>query len=57
MMRPGEDAIVEMKVNTVQCAGTPAILGALTDITERRKTRLELQKMKDRLESILRFHE
>jgi PAS domain S-box-containing protein len=54
MIRPGEGATVEMKVNTVQCAGTPAILGALTDITERRKTRLELQKMKDRLESILR---
>ena len=53
MMRPLEDAIVEMKVNTVECAGSPAILGALTDITERRKTRLELQKMKDRLESIL----
>ncbi|MGE5839694.1 MAG: PAS domain-containing protein [Deltaproteobacteria bacterium] len=53
MMRPGEEAIVEMKVNTVQCAGTPAILGALTDITERRKTRLELQKIKDRLESII----
>jgi len=42
-----------MKVNTVQCAGTPAILGALTDITERRKTRLELQRIKDRLASIL----
>jgi PAS domain S-box-containing protein len=54
MMRPLEDAIVEMKVNTVECAGSPAILGALTDITERRKTRQELQKMKDRLESILR---
>ena len=54
MMRPLEDAIVELKVNTVQCAGSPAILGALTDITERRKTRQELQKMKDRLESILR---
>ena len=53
MMRPGEDAIVEMKVNTVQCGGTPAILGALTDITERRKTRLELQRIKDRLESII----
>ena len=45
MMRPGDEAIVEMKVNTVQCAGTPAILAALTDITERRKTRLELQKI------------
>ena len=53
MMQPGEEALVEMKVNTVQCAGTPAILGALTDITERRKTRLELQRIKDRLESIL----
>ncbi len=53
MMRPGEEALVEMKVNTVQCAGTPAILAALTDITERRKTRLELQRMKDRMESII----
>jgi PAS domain S-box-containing protein len=53
MMRPGEEALVEMKVNTVQCAGIPAILGALTDITERRKTRLELQRIKDRLESIV----
>ena len=53
MMRPGGEALVEMKVNTVQCAGTPAILGALTDITERRKTRLELQRIKDRLESIV----
>jgi PAS domain S-box-containing protein len=53
MIRPQEEAIVEMKVNTVDCAGTPAILAALTDITERRKTRLELQRIKDRLESIL----
>jgi PAS domain S-box-containing protein len=53
MMRPGEEALVEMKVNTVQCVGIPAILGALTDITERRKTRVELQKIKDRLASIL----
>ena len=53
MMRPGGEALVEMKVNTVQCAGTAAILGALTDITERRKTRLELQRIKDRLESIV----
>jgi PAS domain S-box-containing protein len=48
-----EEAIVEMKVNVIQCSGSPAILGALTDITERRKARLELLKMKDRLESIL----
>ena len=53
MLRPEEDALVEMKVNTVKCAGAPAILGALTDITERRKTRLELQRIKDRLSSIL----
>lgn len=53
MVRLGEEALVEMKVNTVQCAGIPAILGALTDITERRKTRLELQRIKDRLASIL----
>jgi PAS domain S-box-containing protein len=53
MVRPGLDALVEMKVNTIQCAGVPAILAALTDITERRKTRLELQITKDRLASIL----
>ncbi len=53
MMRPGDEALVEMKVNTVQCSGTPAILAALTNITDRRKTRLELQRMKDRLESII----
>jgi len=47
------EAIIEMKVSVVECGGTPAILGALTDITERRKTRLELQHIKERLESIL----
>ena len=53
MMRPEEGGIMEMKVNVIKCAGIPAILGSLTDVTERRKTRLELQKMKDRFESIL----
>jgi len=53
MMRPRAEGIMEMKVNIIPCAGSPAILGALTDVTERRKTRLELQRMKDRLESIL----
>jgi PAS domain S-box-containing protein len=53
MKRPDEDGIMEMKVNIIQCAGSLSVLGALTDITERRKTRLELLKMKDRLESIL----
>jgi PAS domain S-box-containing protein len=48
------DAIVEMKVSVVECGGAPAILGALTDITERRKTRSEMERIKDRLESILR---
>lgn len=47
------EAIFEMKVSVVECGGSPAILGALTDITERRKTRLELEKIKGRLESIL----
>jgi PAS domain S-box-containing protein len=47
------EAIIMMKVSVVECGGIPAILGALTDITERRKTRDELQKMKARLESIL----
>ena len=51
--RPGEDAIVEMKLTVVECGGGPAILAAITDITERRKTRIELQRVKDRLESIL----
>lgn len=50
--RPGEDAIVEMKLTVIDCGG-PAILAAITDITERRKTRMELQRVKDRLESIL----
>lgn len=51
-VREGE-AIIEMKVSVVDCGGTPAILGALTDITERRKTRFELQRIKERLESII----
>jgi PAS domain S-box-containing protein len=50
--RPGDDAIVEMKLTVIDCGG-PAILAAITDITERRKTRIELQQVKDRLESIL----
>ncbi len=52
---PGKDrdAIIEMKVNVVECGGSPAILGALTDITGRRKTRNEMQRIKERLESIL----
>jgi PAS domain S-box-containing protein len=52
LLRPAEEGVVEMKVNLIQCGGL-AVLGSLTDITERRKTRLELLKMKDRLESIL----
>ncbi|MEN6486051.1 MAG: PAS domain S-box protein, partial [Syntrophobacteraceae bacterium] len=51
--RSDRDAIIEMKVSVVECGGTPAILGALTDITERRKTRIELHRTKERLESIL----
>lgn len=47
------DAIIEMKVSVVECEGAPAILGSLTDITQRRKTRMELQRIKERLESIL----
>jgi PAS domain S-box-containing protein len=53
MPREKGDAIIMMKVSVVACGGIPAILGALTDITERRKTRVKLQKMKERLESIL----
>jgi len=47
------DAIIEMKVSVVECLGAPAILGALTSITERRKTRIELERLKQRLESII----
>lgn len=50
--RPQETTIVEMKTAVIDCQG-PAILAALTDITQRRKDRLELQQIKDRLESIL----
>ena len=53
MPREAGDAIIEMKVNVVECGGSPAILGALTDITERRKTRHDLQRIKERLESIV----
>jgi PAS domain S-box-containing protein len=53
MPRRGGDAIIEMKVSIVECGGSPAILGALTDITERRKTRSDLQRVKERLESII----
>lgn len=54
MPRAGCEATIEMKVSIVECGGTPAILGALTDITERRKTRLEMERIKGRLESIIR---
>lgn len=53
IQRPEENGIMEMKVNLIRYAGSLAVLGALTDITERRKTRFELSRMKDRLESIL----
>lgn len=53
MPRKGGEAVIEMKVSVVECGGIPAILAALTDITERRKTRLELERTKERLESIL----
>ena len=51
--RGTKEAVIEMKVSVVECGGAPAILGALTDITERRKTRIELNRIKERLESIL----
>jgi PAS domain S-box-containing protein len=53
MPREDGEAIIEMKVSVVECGGAPAILSALTDITERRKSRLDLQRIKERLESIL----
>ena len=53
MPRKDGQAIIEMKVSVVECSGAPAILGALTDITERRKTRFELQRIKERLEGII----
>jgi PAS domain S-box-containing protein len=53
MPRAEGEAIIEMKVSVVECGGSPSILAALTDISERRKTRLELEKIKGRLQSIL----
>jgi PAS domain S-box-containing protein len=53
MPREDGDAIIEMKSRVVECGGAPGLLGALTDITERRRTRSELQRVKERLESIL----
>jgi len=53
MPRRDGQAIIEMKVSVVECGGAPAILAALTDISERRKTRNELERIKGRLESIL----
>jgi PAS domain S-box-containing protein len=53
MPREEGDAIIEMKSRVVECGGAPGLLGALTDITERRRTRVELQRVKERLESIL----
>jgi PAS domain S-box-containing protein len=53
MPREDGDAIIEMKSRVVECGGAPGLLGALTDITERRQTRIELQRVKERLESIL----
>ena len=53
MPQENGDAIIEMKSRVVECGGAPGLLGALTDITERRQTRIELQRVKDRLESIL----
>lgn len=53
MPRADGEAIIEMKVSLIDCGGVPALLCALTDITERRKTRHELQRIKERFESIL----
>ena len=53
MPREDGEAIIEMKSRVVECGGAPGLLGALTDITERRQTRIELQRVKERLESIL----
>ena len=53
MPREDGEAIIEMKVSVVECGGAPSILAALTDISERRQTRLELEKIKGRLQSIL----
>ena len=53
MPKEDGDAIIEMKIRVVECGGALGLLGALTDITERRKTRIELLRLKERLESIL----
>jgi PAS domain S-box-containing protein len=48
---PGK--MVEMKVSVIKVRGKQAILGALSDITERRKKTLETQRLHSRLRSII----
>lgn len=51
--RTHDDALIDMKVSVVECGGAPAILATIDDITERRKTRIELERLKGRFESII----
>jgi PAS domain S-box-containing protein len=44
---------VFMKVSPIQCHGTQGILGYISDITKRRKERLEIRRLHTRLRSIL----
>lgn len=52
--RTHDDALIEMKISVVECGGAPAVLATIDDITERRKTRMELERLKGRFESIIR---
>lgn len=51
--RTHDEALIDMKVSVVECGGAPAILATIDDITERRKTRIELERLKGRFESII----
>jgi PAS domain S-box-containing protein len=44
---------VEMKVSLIHCHGREAVLAAMSDVTERRKERIETQRLHGRLRSII----
>ncbi len=44
---------LEMKLSVIRYHGKEAVLGALSDITERRKERIEIQRLHSRLRSII----
>jgi PAS domain-containing protein len=45
--------VVEMKLSLIHCHGKEAVLAAVSDVTERRKERLETQRLHGRLRRII----